>query len=318
MPHGIETSLIERITPMVRELCASRARTLPDLRYADVRVRLDMEITRPGAMRRGELTPLKVDIDSDLLTAEFQGQTLASSGEVAGNIRASGPSLRRLAAWMGSPIQGAVGLEQFAVSGRVQVSGGASSFTNAGFAVDRVSGRGDCPGGLERGDKHDDPGDETGGSGLEAGGERKVSRRTTSNGSDGLDEEGKGELCPCQPCDDSECVDDERVGDPGVHRPRERLPIGDRRREGPADQDRETDRDADEQRCGGDQRDQAPRDNGASAGHGAASSTALAVSVTVIVRSWPGRMWSGWDRVTVTVMSAPATDAVPVAPTWVR
>jgi AsmA protein len=113
------------------------------LRYADVRVRLDMEITRPGAMRRGELTPLKVDIDSDLLTAEFQGQTLASSGEVAGNIRASGPSLRRLAAWMGSPIQGAVGLEQFAVSGRVQVSGGASSFTNAGFAVDRVSGRGD-------------------------------------------------------------------------------------------------------------------------------------------------------------------------------
>ena len=38
MPHGIETSLIERITPMVRELCASRARTLPDLRYADVRV----------------------------------------------------------------------------------------------------------------------------------------------------------------------------------------------------------------------------------------------------------------------------------------
>ncbi|MGH6950022.1 MAG: AsmA family protein, partial [Vitreimonas sp.] len=113
------------------------------LRYADQQVRLDMEIGRPGAMLRGELTPLTIDVDSELVSAEFQGQTLAVSGEVAGSLRANGPSLRRLAAWMGSPIQGAVGLEQFAVSGRVQLSGGASSFTNAGFALDRISGRGD-------------------------------------------------------------------------------------------------------------------------------------------------------------------------------
>jgi TldD protein len=38
MPHGIETGLIERITPLVRDLCVTRARTLPDLHYADVRV----------------------------------------------------------------------------------------------------------------------------------------------------------------------------------------------------------------------------------------------------------------------------------------
>ena len=113
------------------------------LRYADQPVRLDVEIGRPGAALRGELTPLKVDVESELLTSEFQGQTLASSGEIAGASTARGPSLRRLAAWMGSPIQGAVGLEQFAVSGHVQVSGGAYSFSNAGFAVDLISGRGD-------------------------------------------------------------------------------------------------------------------------------------------------------------------------------
>lgn len=113
------------------------------VRYADQQIRLEMEIGRPGAMLRGELTPLTIDVESELLTAEFQGQTLASSGEIAGNLRANGPSLQRLAAWMGSPVQGLVGLEQFAVSGRVQVSGGASSFTNAGFALDRISGRGD-------------------------------------------------------------------------------------------------------------------------------------------------------------------------------
>ncbi|HET9926453.1 MAG TPA: DNA gyrase modulator, partial [Methylomirabilota bacterium] len=38
MPHGIETRLIERITPMARELCTTQARSLADLRYADVRV----------------------------------------------------------------------------------------------------------------------------------------------------------------------------------------------------------------------------------------------------------------------------------------
>jgi AsmA protein len=113
------------------------------VRLADQPIRLDMEIGRPGALLRGELTPLTVDLESELLTSEFQGQTLASSGEVAGNLRANGPSLRRLAAWMGSPIQGAVGLEQYAVSGRVQVSSGVYSFSNAGFALDRVSGRGD-------------------------------------------------------------------------------------------------------------------------------------------------------------------------------
>src|SRR5690349_18075611 len=38
MPHGIERRLIETITPMVRELVTTHARSLADLRYADVRV----------------------------------------------------------------------------------------------------------------------------------------------------------------------------------------------------------------------------------------------------------------------------------------
>jgi len=113
------------------------------LRYADQPMRVDMEIGRPGAMLRGELTPLKLDIDSALLTSEFQGQTVAASGEVAGAMSARGPSLRRLAAWLGAPIQGGVGFEGFAVSGHMQAGGGAFSFSNAGFALDRLSGRGD-------------------------------------------------------------------------------------------------------------------------------------------------------------------------------
>ena len=38
MPHGIETRLIETVTPMVRELVTTQARALADLHYADVRL----------------------------------------------------------------------------------------------------------------------------------------------------------------------------------------------------------------------------------------------------------------------------------------
>ena len=113
------------------------------LRYKDRVVEIDASIAKPGAAIRGELTQLTLDIQSELLTAEFQGQTVATSGELAGTVRASGPSLRQLASWSGTPLQDAVGLEQFAVTGRVTIGGGAYTFSNAGFAVDQVRGRGD-------------------------------------------------------------------------------------------------------------------------------------------------------------------------------
>ncbi len=40
MPHGIETGLIETVTPMVRELVTTHARALADLHYADVRLEI--------------------------------------------------------------------------------------------------------------------------------------------------------------------------------------------------------------------------------------------------------------------------------------
>jgi len=111
--------------------------------FNDETVELDMQIGVPRAAMRGEVTPISIDIQSELIDAEFDGQTIASSGELAGTMRANGPSLRQLAAWVGSPIQGGVGLEQFAVTGRLGVGGGAYQFSNAGFAIDLVRGRGD-------------------------------------------------------------------------------------------------------------------------------------------------------------------------------
>lgn len=113
------------------------------IRYNEQNVDLDMQIGQPGAAMRGQVTPISIDIQSELIDAEFDGQTIAASGELAGTMRANGPSLRRLAAWVGSPMQGGVGFEQFAVTGRLGVGNGAYQFSNAGFALDLVRGRGD-------------------------------------------------------------------------------------------------------------------------------------------------------------------------------
>lgn len=113
------------------------------VRYNDRAADLRIEIVRPGAAVRGELSQLKIEIESELLSANFDGRTIASSGELNGLLEASGPSLRQLAAWVGAPFQGGAGLEAFAVSGRIETGGGRFDFSNASFSLDRISGRGD-------------------------------------------------------------------------------------------------------------------------------------------------------------------------------
>lgn len=114
-----------------------------DVKYNDHKLDLRVEVARPGAVFAGQPVGITAEISSDLMIANFNGRTTAASGEVDGNIQASGPSLRQLAAWAGAPIQGGVGFEHFAVSGHVAVGGGQFNFSNAGFALDLIRGRGD-------------------------------------------------------------------------------------------------------------------------------------------------------------------------------
>lgn len=112
------------------------------LRYNDRDLAVTAELVRPGAVTRGQNTPLKFTLDGELLQADFDGRA-AASGELAGILRASGPNLRQLAAWQGSPLPGDAGLGEFAVSGRAAIGEGVMQFTNAAFSVDRIRGRGD-------------------------------------------------------------------------------------------------------------------------------------------------------------------------------
>ena len=113
------------------------------LRYNNRIVSIDMEVQRPGAAMRGQPTGLKLDLGSELVTARFDGQTTAASGELAGALNASGPSLRQLAAWTGAPLRPGAGMENFSISGRLALGGGRYDFSNASFEVDLLRGRGD-------------------------------------------------------------------------------------------------------------------------------------------------------------------------------
>ncbi len=113
------------------------------VRYADKPITLALSIAQPGAAMRGQITQLTLQMESELLNASFQGQTIAASGEVAGLVEATGPSLRQLAAWTGAPIAGEANLQAFRVSGRLAVGRGLYNFTNAAFTLDRIGGRGD-------------------------------------------------------------------------------------------------------------------------------------------------------------------------------
>ncbi|MBY0563854.1 MAG: AsmA family protein [Hyphomonadaceae bacterium] len=111
--------------------------------YVERPIDIDLTVARPGAALRGEITPITLVFESELLNANFSGQTTASAGALAGTVQARGPNLRELTRWAGAALQVTSGFEQFAVNGRLDIGNGAYSFTNAGFAVDRLRGRGD-------------------------------------------------------------------------------------------------------------------------------------------------------------------------------
>ena len=65
------------------------------------------------------------------------------TGGLSGELTASGPSLRGLAAWAGSPLGRGPGLEAFKISGRLDVGVKRYAFDNAAIEIDNVKSRGD-------------------------------------------------------------------------------------------------------------------------------------------------------------------------------
>jgi AsmA protein len=111
--------------------------------YRGKRFDLDLEVARTRALMTGQSTQVDLKLESDVVAATFGGAIQVATGGVEGDIVASGPSLRNLAAWAGGPLGAGYGLETFALAGKLTVGPRRFAFENAGLQIDAIKARGD-------------------------------------------------------------------------------------------------------------------------------------------------------------------------------
>lgn len=110
--------------------------------YRDQRVTLEAEIGLPrAALEKGE-TPINASVRSDPLNASLEGVFNAETGALSGALEARGSSLRRLLAWIGSPMSDGGGFGQFQLTGAMAREGEVTALTDAVIRLDAIEARG--------------------------------------------------------------------------------------------------------------------------------------------------------------------------------
>ncbi|MGE0740320.1 MAG: AsmA family protein [Hyphomonadaceae bacterium] len=113
-----------------------------NLDYRGQRLSIESELGLPRAvMEKGE-TPLTANIRSAPVNASFNGAFDAETGALAGQVEASGASLRDLLAWMGSPLSEGGGFTRFSVAGQMAREGETTAFTDLALQLDAIEARG--------------------------------------------------------------------------------------------------------------------------------------------------------------------------------
>lgn len=106
--------------------------------------RLDVESTLgvPRAVLENGQTPLSANVRSGPLNASFEGTFNAANGALAGRVDARGQSLRRLLAWMGSPMGDGGGFGRFNLAGQMAREGKTTALTGAAIQLDDIQAQG--------------------------------------------------------------------------------------------------------------------------------------------------------------------------------
>ncbi|MET0546297.1 MAG: AsmA family protein [Caulobacterales bacterium] len=107
------------------------------------RLKAVFSAAQPRAFLNKGKTPLSVSLESAVLNAGVNGDMDTASGAITGAVKASGPSLRKLAAWTGSPMGEGPGLQAFDVSGDLSMKDKDVGLKKAAIKLDSVSGVGD-------------------------------------------------------------------------------------------------------------------------------------------------------------------------------
>jgi AsmA protein len=112
------------------------------LNYRGQRLNIDGAVAAPRAVLEKGETPLTARLRSDVVEASYDGTFNSATGALAGAIEANGSSLRRLLAWMGSPMEGDRGFGAFSVRGQMAREGETTALTDAVLRLDAIEARG--------------------------------------------------------------------------------------------------------------------------------------------------------------------------------
>lgn len=118
----------------------SRMKAEGNLTWNRERVGIDVDLARPRVMLEGGESSFEIGIKADPIALAFGGTlTMTDAPGVAGMIDLDVPSVRRLAAWAGSPIEvdGDI-LGPFAVKGEVTAGGTAVALRKAAIRFDAI------------------------------------------------------------------------------------------------------------------------------------------------------------------------------------
>ena len=106
---------------------------------------LSAVLSNPNAVLAGKSTGIDIALKSAPLAFSFKGKASAGKdGALSGRIQLDVPSVRKLAAWAGSPLSApGTGLGPLKISGELDMKGKVVAFRKAKFSLDVIAGTGD-------------------------------------------------------------------------------------------------------------------------------------------------------------------------------
>lgn len=110
--------------------------------YQNERAKAQLELAKPRALLEQGATPLVLGLAAGPVNGKLDGAFDAGAGVLSGQVDVSGPSFRKLAAWLGSPLGPGPGFGAFSATGAFRFQDGVAGLDQAELQLDAMRGRG--------------------------------------------------------------------------------------------------------------------------------------------------------------------------------
>jgi AsmA protein len=110
--------------------------------YRGERMNVESEIGSPRAVLEKGQTPITARVNAAPLEASFTGTFNSENGALQGALEASGSSLRRLLAWMGSPMGEGGGFGNYSLTAQMAREGETTALTDTALRLDTINATG--------------------------------------------------------------------------------------------------------------------------------------------------------------------------------